>query len=282
MGTVRIVTDSTADLPQELAEQYGIIIVPLKVMFENEVYRDGMDIDAADFYKRMREKHNTLPTTSQPSPGEFVAVYESLTLKGNSVISIHISSALSGTFHSAQLAKTMVDSKDIFVIDSRSVSMGLGLIVLAAAKAAKEGQNRKQILTLINDLIKKVNIFFVVDNLDYLEKGGRIGKAGALLGSLLNIKPILTIKDGQVAPLEKVRGKARALERMVDLAVDGYPQGSQLMCSVVHADDYISLMKLQDKVVKTLNCSEIIISELGPVVGTHAGPGTIGLVVYPA
>lgn len=280
MGTVRIVTDSTADLPRELAELYGVVVVPLKVMFGNEVYRDGMDLDTAGFYQRLK-KNQAPPTTSQPSPGEFVAVYERLTQKGNSVISIHISSALSGTFHAAQLAKTMVDSKDIFVIDSRSVSMGLGLIVLAAAKAAKEGRTRKEILTLVNELINKVNVFFVVDNLNYLKQGGRIGKAGALVGSLLNIKPILTIKDGQVAPLEKVRGKGRALERLLDLAVAGYPPGRRLICSVVHADDYTSLMKLKEKAASMLKCSELIISELGPVVGTHAGPGVVGLVVYP-
>lgn len=280
MGTVRIVTDSTADLPKELAEKYGVIVVPLKIMFGQEVYRDGVDLDSAAFYNRLT-KSALLPTTSQPSPGEFVAVYERLTQKGDSVISIHLSSALSGTFHSAQLAKTMVDSKDIFVIDSRTVSMGLGLIALAAAKAAKEGQTRKEIFTLINDLINKVNVLFVVDNLDYLERGGRIGKAGAMLGSLLNIKPILTFKEGQVTPLEKVRGKSKALDRLVELACASYDPGRRVVCSIVHADDYTSMMKLQEKVSAAYNCAEIIISELGPVVGTHGGPGVVGLVVYP-
>lgn len=281
MGIVRIVTDSTADLPKEIADNYGIIVVPLKIMFGNEVYRDGIDLDSAAFYSRLKGT-TAPPTTSQPSPGEFVAVYERLTQKGDSVISIHLSSALSGTFHSAQLAKTMVDSKDVFVIDSRSVSMGLGLIAIAAAKAAREGQTRKQIFNLINDLINKVSVMFVVDNLDYLERGGRIGRAGAMLGSLLNIKPLLTFKEGQVTPLEKVRGKIKALDRLVELSGASYDPGRRLVCSIVHADDYTSMMKLQEKVSAAFNCSEIILSELGPVVGTHGGPGVVGLVVYPA
>ncbi|MFZ5639609.1 MAG: DegV family protein [Bacillota bacterium] len=281
MGAVRIVTDSTADLPRELAEQYGVVVVPLKVLFGQEVFRDGADLDAADFYSRLK-KTPVLPTTSQPAPGEFVAVYERLTRRGDSVISIHISSALSGTFHSAQLAKTMVDSKDIFVIDSRSVSMGLGLIVIAAAKAAREGRTRKEILTLINDLINNIKVLFVVDSLEYLERGGRIGKASALLGSLLNIKPILALQDGLVTPLEKVRGKSRALDRLVELAGASYGPGRRLVCSIVHSDDYSSLMKLRDKIEVSLNSPDILISELGPVVGTHVGPGTVGIVVYPA
>jgi len=281
MGTVRIVTDSTADLPGDLAEKYGIIVVPLKVMFGQKVYRDGVDLEPTAFYSRLR-KSSDLPTTSQPAPGEFVAVYERLIQKGDSVISIHITSAMSGTFHSAQLAKTMVDSKDVFVIDSRSCSMGLGMIVLAAAKAAREGQSRKEILSLVNDLTGKVKVLFVVDTLEYLARGGRIGKAGSLLGTLLNIKPILALNDGQVVPMERVRGKNRAIDRMVELAGASFDPGRRLVCSILHADDYTALMKLQEQVKAALNCSEIIISELGAVVGTHVGPGVVGITVYPA
>ena len=280
MGTIRIVTDSTADLPPELAQQYDIVIVPLKIIFGQETYRDGIDMNSAAFFNRLR-KNTVLPTTSQPSPGEFVAVYERLTRKGGSVISIHLSTALSGTFHSAQLAKTMTDSKDVFVIDSQSVSMGLGLIVLAAAKAAREGRTRKEILNLINDLIAKINVYFVLDTLEYLVHGGRIGKAGALLGAMLNIKPILALQKGQVVPADKVRGKNRAIERMVELAAAAYDPGRRLVCSIVHGDDYTSLLKTREKVEALLNCHEIIISDLGPVVGTHVGPGVIGIVLYP-
>ncbi len=281
MGTVRIVTDSTADLPAELVEKYGIIVVPLKVVFGQEIYRDGVDLDASTFYHRLRNSA-ALPTTSQPAPGEFVALYERLTQKGDSVISIHITSALSGTFHSAQLAKTMVDSKDVFVIDSRSCSMGLGLIVLAAARSAREGRTRKEILSQVSELIDRVKVLFVVDTLEFLARGGRIGKAGSLLGALLNIKPILGLADGMVVPLEKVRGKARATERMVELAAGGFDPGRRLVCAIVHSDDYTSMLKVQERVKSMLNCSEIIISELGSVVGTHVGPGVVGIIVYPA
>ncbi len=280
MNKVRIVTDSTADLPNELVEELGIIVVPLKVNFGHEVYRDGLDISSEEFISRL-EKEDALPTTSQPSPGEFVAVYENLLEKGETIISIHLSGKLSGTIQSAKTARTMIDSKNIHIIDSKSVSMGLGLIVIAAAEAAREGRPVRDILNIINDKIDKSLIIFLVDTLEYLEKGGRIGKANAFLGTLLKIKPILAIEDGQIVPIDKVRGKTRAIERISQIVTERVDTSKWYECSYVYGNDYTGVLQLKDLLQPVLKCGDTIITRLGSVVMTHAGPGVIGLVLCP-
>lgn len=280
MNRVRIVTDSTADIPNDIVNQLGIIVVPLKVNFGTEVYRDGIDISSSEFIHRLG-KEETLPTTSQPSPGEFVAVYEKITAKGESVVSIHLSGELSGTAQSARTAKTMTDSKDIYIIDSRSVSMGLGLIVMSAAAAANEGKSVKEILTMIKDKIEKTTVTFLVDTLDYLEKGGRIGKASAFLGSLLKIKPILAIDDGQILPIERTRGKSKALERISQIVLENIDPSKKYLCSLVYGNDYSSVVTLRDLIKEKVKCSEPVITELGPVIMAHAGPGVVGIVLCP-
>lgn len=281
MGKVRVVTDSTADIPKEIVEELGIIVVPLKVNFGSEVYRDGVDISSIDFIRRLREE-STLPTTSQPSPGEFVAVYERLIAKGDTVISIHLSGKLSGTVQSAQTAKTMTDSRNIYIVDAKSASLGLGLIVIAAATAAREGKSVREILAIVKERIEKSLVLFVVDTLDFLEKGGRIGKANALLGTLLNIKPILTIdEEGQIVPLEKVRGKSKALERLSQIVMEQIDTSKRYACAMVHGDDYQSIVKLKELLNPALNCHSIIVNEIGPVITAHTGPGLIGLILCP-
>ncbi len=280
MNKVRIVTDSTADLPKELVEDLGIVVVPLKVHFGYEVYRDGMDISAPEFISRL-EKESVLPTTSQPSPGEFVAVYENLLEKGETIISIHLSGKLSGTIQSAKTARTMIDSKNIHIIDSKSVSMGLGLIVIAAAEAAREGKSVREILAVVNDKIERSFVIFLVDTLEYLEKGGRIGKANAFLGTLLKIKPILTIEAGLIIPVEKVRGKTRAIERIAQIITERVDTSKRYDCSYVYGNDYAGVLKLKDLLQPALKCGDPIITELGSVVMSHAGPGVIGVVLCP-
>lgn len=282
MSKIRIVTDSTADLPKELIEKYGITIVPLKIHFNDvETYLDGVDLTPGEFYEKLRNSEKP-PTTSQPPPGEFVSTYENLALKGaEEIISIHLSKKFSGTYQSACLAKNLVNEKvNVEVIDSQSVSMGMGLIVLAAAKAAQEGKSFQEILALVNDLINKMTIYFIVDTLDYLEKGGRIGKASYLLGSLLSIKPILEISDGEIHVYEKARGRSKAIERLLEIAQSKIKENSKVMCSLVHCDALPELMKLSNKVTEILNCEDLIISDMGGVIGTHVGPGTIGLIFY--
>lgn len=280
MDRVKIVTDSTADIPQELVDKYGIIVVPLKINFGKEVYRDGIDIKSNEFIARLASD-DILPVTSQPSPGEFVAVYEKIIAMKDIVISIHLSGQLSGTFQSAKTAKAMTDSRDIHIIDSKTVSMGLGLIVLAAAKAASEGASTRDIITLINEKIDQCLVIFLVETLDFLEKGGRIGKASAFLGTLLKIKPILTIEDGQIIPLERVRGTNKAIARITQLVNDRTDRSKRYNCSLVYGTDYPSIVVLGDQIKCVLNCPQPIISELGPVVMAHAGPEVVGIAICP-
>lgn len=260
MQNICIVTDSTADLPENLVSEYGITVVPLKVIFgENEMLRDGVDI----------------------GPAEFAAVYEELATRAGSIVSVHISSELSGTVQSARLAAGMVSGADIEVVDSRLVSMGLGLIVLESAKAAWDGKTKAEIVFLIENMIEKIQLFFVVNTLEYLARGGRIGKAQAFLGSLLNIRLICCLKEGIIHPYEKVRGKARAIERLVEITA-GKMGGQPVLCSLVHGMDPVGLEQLRLKVMDKLNLAgDPILSELGAVVGTHAGPGVLGVMCYP-
>lgn len=281
MGRVRIVTDSTADIPKELIEKYEIIVVPLKISFGEEVYREGVDITNDEVVARM-DGGEDLNKTSQPSPGEFVAVYEKIVAKGDTVISIHISGKLSGTVQSARTAQTLTDNGEIHVIDSKNVSMGLGYVVLAAAKAAQEDRPVGEILELINKTIEKTFIYFVVGTLDYLEKGGRIGKATAFLGSLLKIAPILTLNnEGQIVPVEKVRGKNKASERIAQLVADRVNE-SGCKCAFMYGREYNIAAKLKEQVrLKLILKEPSFIGILGSVILCHSGPDIFGIVVCP-
>ena len=276
MGKIKIVTDSTADLPIELVEEYDIIVVPLKVHMEDRVYSDGIDISPTAFYTKLREAKN-LPTTSQPSPGEFKELYEKLGADGSTIISIHLSSKFSGTYQSAILAKQMLNDLDITVVDSETTALALGLIVLNAAKAAREGESKDEVIGLARKLMDNSTVYFAVDTLEYLQKGGRIGAAQALMGSLLNIKPILTITDGLVTPVEKVRGQKKAFDRLVQLA--GTKLSGNVQVAFIHGDNLEGVNKLKEKVTEKYGVHDSLISEVGPVVGTHVGPGVVAIVI---
>jgi DegV family protein with EDD domain len=276
---VRIVTDSTADLPAEIVTRYGITVVPLQVLFGAESFRDGVDIHPELFYRKLREAKE-LPTTSQPSPTEFAAVYRELARDGSPVVSLHLSLELSGTYQSARIGAAGVDGADITVIDTRSASIGLGLIVLEAAKAAQAGKSKEEIIFLLERLIAGSHLLLVVDTLEYLQKGGRIGKAQALLGSLLSIKPILILRDGVVTPLEKVRGQAKALTRLAELAAAEVSPDDRVIVSVAHAAAPEAAEALKTKIKPLFpNLAAIFTNEVGPVIGTHVGPGTLGIIV---
>lgn len=275
---VRIVTDSTADLPKDLVNKYGITVVPLKVRFGDEIFLDGVDMSSRQFYERLASG-NEFSSTSQPSPAEFAEVYSKFVENGESIISMHISSAMSGTYQSAKLAAAMFEEADIEVIDSRYVSTALGLPVLEAARAAREGRSRDEILELVYSILHKIEVYFFVDTLKYLEHGGRIGKATAFLGTMLNIKPMCTIKEGEVYPVEKIRGRKKALERLLQLAEEK-SGGKKINCSLVHGNDPDTLEKLKAEAKKRLNINELVCSQLGAVVGTHVGPGVLGIIFY--
>jgi DegV family protein with EDD domain len=276
--TVAIVTDSTADLPSQLVKGRGISIVPLTLNFEGRSLLDGVEIRPSEFYRRLPNA-TTHPTTSQPSAGQFAEVYASLLDGHDEVVSIHISEKLSGTFASAMQGAEMTDAKRVRVVDSHLVSMSLGLLTLAAAELAAHGADGETVERRVTEMRDDVQTYFSVATLEFLRRGGRIGRARALLGSVLQVKPVLCIRDGLVTPLERVRTFERALNRIVELTRE-VDRGKGLCVIVGHADaeaDAERVGRELEPVAETL-----MIQPLGPVVGAHAGPGVVGVGCYPA
>ncbi|EEG77200.1 DegV family protein [Dethiobacter alkaliphilus] len=277
---VKIVTDSTADLPQGLADELDIAVVPLNVHFGEEEYLDWIDLDSDSFFEKLQASE-VMPRTSQPSPADFEAVYKRVGEDGDTIISLHISAELSGTYQSATIAKSMLEDMDIEVIDSKLTSMALGIVVVEAARAARDGKSKEEILSVIYEQLGKVKVYFGVDTLEYLQKNGRIGKAAALLGGLLSLKPILTLVDGMVVPKDKVRGRVKLQARVVDLVGEELGADVTGKAVILHGNVLEEALKLKDKIEAKYNFSEIIISSIGAVIGTHTGPGVLGVAVLP-
>lgn len=277
---VKLVTDSTSDLPESLVRKHGVTVVPLYVHFGEEVLRDGVDIWSSEFYYKL-ENSGVLPHTSQPSPGDFLQVYDELTKDGSEVVSVHLSRQLSGTCQSADLAVEMLNRPGVTVVDSASASLGLGLVVLEAARKAAAGAGREEVAETARRAAQRVVLFFVVDTLEYLQKNGRIGRASALLGSLLNIKPILTLADGVVTPVEKVRGKGKALGTIFELLRQKVGD-KPARFAVLHGDRPDEAAALADRVKQEFRCVDpVVVGDIGPVIGTHVGPGTLGIIALP-
>jgi len=279
MKNICIVTDSTADLPIEYIREYNIGVVPLKVLFGDKEYLDRVTITTEEFYGKLTES-KVFPKTSQPSPRDFYNIYQKLGEENKTIISIHLSSKLSGTYQSAEIAKSNLPNLDIHVIDSKVGSMVLGMIVIEAARACKEGKNLEQVLGLINNLIDNIKVYFLLDTLEYLEKGGRIGKASAFLGNLLSVKPILSLKDGEIIPVEKVRGKSKAFKKMIELMKKDIPSGGPIKISIINANAEEDSYKLEEMVKSGFKVTEVIRSTIGTVIGAYVGPGAIALVFY--
>jgi DegV family protein with EDD domain len=275
---VAIVTDSTADLPTQLAKARTVTVVPLTLNFDGQSLLDGVDITPADFYRRLPAAA-THPTTSQPSPGRFAEAYSALLAEHDSVVSIHISAKLSGTYASARQAADMVDPARIRVVDSELVSMSLGLVTLVAATMAAKGAEVEAIEAKMLDMRAQVQTYFSVATLEFLRRGGRIGRASALLGSVLQVKPVLCIRDGLVTPLERVRTFERALNRVVELTRE-VDRGHGVCVIVGHADSEADAERIGRELEPI--CETLMIQPLGPVVGAHAGPGVVGVGCYPA
>lgn len=282
MEKVYIVTDSTADIPKDLVKSLGIVVVPLKVHLNNQTYLDGETITAEEFYRKL-ENSEELPTTSQPSPLNFVEVYKRLaTQEDAKIISVHLSSALSGTVQSAQLAKTMVEEEgiEVTVIDSKKASYAIGIIVVGIAEAIKAGKSYNECVQLANQLIEETQVYFLVETLLYLHKGGRIGKASQLFGSLLNIKPILSLnKQGEVYPIDKVRGANKALAKIFDYCKE-YANDEKLRVGISHASNLDEAKKIEQKLRESFNIQEFVMTDIGPVIGTHVGPGTVAIMMH--
>lgn len=269
---VRIVTDSTADLTEEQQQAAGITVVPLNVHFGDQVFRDHVDLTADEFFRRLKASAQ-LPRTSQPSIGVFEAAYRTLRENGDDIVSVHLSSKVSGTYNSALMAAKGIDDQAIEVVDSLSTSMALGFMALEGARLARAGKDRAAIAERLRALVPKARVICVVDTLTYLERGGRIGKARALLGSLLNVKPILQLKDGEVVPVGRARGRPQALNKLVELLErDGHVSQLAIMHGAAQAD----AEQLRDRVAASYPGLDILLTEIGAVLGTHTGPGVIG------
>jgi len=281
MRKVRIVTDSTADIPQEMREQLGIEMIPLQVIFGEETYMDAVTISTEQFYQKLTTS-SMLPTTSQPSPVDFMNLYNRLLDEDPEapIISIHISAALSGTYQSAVLGRDLLERDgDITVYDSRSASFGIGMVVVQAAEMAAAGAPKEQILEAMDELRSDKRLYFLVDSLEYLQKGGRIGRAAALFGSILNIKPILSLDaEGVVIPVDKVRGQKKAIGRILDMLANEFgadPVAMTLAWSTTNE----AALELGRQASEKIDVRSTHHTTIGAVIGTHVGPGTSAIFI---
>jgi DegV family protein with EDD domain len=269
---VRIVTDSTADLSEAQQQGAGISVVPLNVRFGDQVYKDHVELSGEEFFARLKAS-SQLPKTSQPSVGDFEDVFRRHRDAGDDVVAVLISSKVSGTFGSAEMAAKAVDGDHIEVIDSLTASMALGFLALEGAALAKSGASRSDVAQRIRSLVPKTHVLAAVDTLTFLEKGGRIGRAGALLGSLLHVKPLITLQDGLVAPLGRARGRVQAVDKLVELLGR---DGKLTHLAVLHGAALADAERLRERVAGNYPGMEIPFAEIGAVIGTYTGPGVIG------
>lgn len=274
--TIRIVTDSSCDLPSGLIEQYGIRVLPCYVVVDDQTFKDGVEIQADDFYRRLLADGRT-PTTAQPTPSDFQTVYRELVGQGDQIISIHVSSKLSGTLNSAQQAKASLnDGSAVEIIDSQLASIPLGLAVLDAAIMASKGGSVHDIAGQIRQSIGLHHGLFALDTLEYLQKGGRIGKARAFMGSVLHVKPILRLQDGEAHPVERPRNRERAMRRLVELAQELAPVRR---LAVIYSTDPDRMAELKQGLTGILPADQIIESRFGSTLGTYIGPDALGVAV---
>lgn len=275
MNKIAIVTDSTADIPKELVEKYNIRVVPLTVSFKDRTYYDGVDLNI-DKLLEMLDEGEELPKTSQVNPARFCDEYKRLLDDGYKIISIHLSSNLSGTYQSAIIAKNMLETEDIYVVDSRTVSFGTGMLALKAAKMIEDGKNIDEIYSTLNNLAQKSRVAFALDKLEYLKKGGRLSGAQAAIGTLLNIKPIIYINEGRLEILDKTRGMKKALSRMIKyVQEEGYDKNELFAIGTVR--DFENFSEFEKMVKDELNIESPLFAEVGTVVATYSGPGVIGV-----
>jgi DegV family protein with EDD domain len=273
---VKVVTDSSADLPEELVKELGITVVPLYVRFGEEVHRDRVTISEDEFYRRL-ESDPIHPTTIQPGPQDFLEVYQNECAGADGIVSIHISGKLSGTVNSALMARDMLENGcPVEVVDSLAVTMGLGLVVIAAARVAKAGGAMDKVVTAAKEAIPQVNFLALFDTLKYILLGGRIGKAKALLGSILNVKPILTLKDGEVVPCTQVRNRAKGMDRLFDFVKNATDVQD---VAVVYSTTPDEAQRLAERIGSVFDREKIRIARIGPVLGVHMGPGTLIVVI---
>ncbi len=269
---IKIVTDSSADLSSEILSALDVSVVPLYVRFGDESYRERVDISDEDFYKKLLQG-TVHPTTSQPNPQDLVEIYQKLAEEAEAIVSIHISSKLSGTLNSAFQAKNMLASKcPVEIIDSQTITVELGSIVIAAAKAAQEGKSLQQVLEATKEAMNNAHSLVLLDTLKYLRLGGRIGKGKALLGSVLNVKPMISIKGGEVVPVGQVRSRSKGIERLVNSVKDATNIQD---LAVAYSTTLEDAQAISSRIAPMFTTGKIRLARLGTTLGVHLGPGTI-------
>ena len=277
MPRVKILTDSTADLPPDVIERLGITVLPITIHLGQKNLRDGIDTTAEDFSARLL-RASALPTTSAPTLRQFEETFAELTKQGGEVVAIHVSSKLSQTFRTAQRAAApLLGRSKIVVIDSQLITVGLGMLVTAAAQAAADGASLDEVVKLVRGMIPRIYIGFFVETLEYLERGGRIGKAQAMLGTMLNIKPLLILEEGEIVALEKVRTRAKAIEKLVEFISEFTRIERMVILHSTTPEDVNLLIEQINLVLPNMN---IKVEQYGPVTATHLGPNALGVVVY--
>ena len=276
-----VVTDSSAYIPQETLGDLSIPVIPLWLIWGDERFRDGVDIDPPAFYRRLRGS-KTFPTTSQPSAGEFEEFFRRVGAGADAIVGVFLSSKLSGTVASAQAAQAELPELDIRIVDSLSTSMGLALTVLAAARAAAAGKSLDGVVAAAEEMQDRVHLLFAVDTLEYLHRGGRIGGAKRLLGTALNIKPLLHLEDGRIEPLAQVRTKRKVVAQMLAVAEERLGGKRIAEAGVIDVDSPEEGDALVEQVRERFGISTVYHTTVSPAIGTHTGPGTVGLSFYAA
>ncbi|MGG3999773.1 DegV family protein [Anoxybacillus kestanbolensis] len=278
MSKVKIVTDSTIDLPKEIIEAWDIRVVPLSISIDGETYLDGIDLTPQQFIEKMKQA-NELPKSSQPSAGQFLQVYDELGEAGYDVISIHMTGGMSGTVRSAESAAAMTKT-NVTVVDSRFISLALGFQVLEAAKMASEEKTVSEIVSHLDTVRANTHLFVVVDTLENLVKGGRIGRGKAMIGSLLNIKPIASLEDGVYTPVTKVRSQSQIVKYLTNQFVE-HTKGKKVRAvGITHADALDLSERLKQSIAETTGWTQTDIVYTTPIISTHTGPGAIGFMYY--
>ena len=277
MGKVNIITDSSAYLPKDIAEKYNVRAVPLSLHWDGESYYDNVDIHAEEFYTRLLTS-KTIPTTSQVTIGQFVEVFEPLVKAGEDVLYLSISYGISATYNSAvQAAEMLGNPPNLMILDTRLVAMALSLLVIEAARAAEKGASLAEVKKVAQDALPRIGVFFTVDTLEYLHKGGRINSAKRLLGSAINLKPIMEIRDGKIELVESVISTKKATMRMLDLVEKGVAGRTPVRLAPFHALAFERMLAMEASAIERFHPVEVIRSEVSPVIGAHTGPGTLAI-----
>jgi DegV family protein with EDD domain len=276
MVKVAIVTDSSPCIPEQIIKENNIHVVPLTVIWGEDNYYDGVDITPVEFYQRL-ETAKVMPSTSQPSVADFEVLFRSLYKQGYDILAILISEDLSGTVSSATQAKKLLPEANIEIVNSKTIAMALGFIVLGAARAANQGASLAECKRIAEESKENSGVIFLVDTLEFLHRGGRIGSAKRFMGTLLNVKPVLAIEEGLIVPLDSVRTQKKAFERIIDLIEERTDGSKNVRLGIVHANNPETAQSILEKTAARIKPIEKVISEVSPVIGTHAGPGAVGL-----